>query len=308
MAAEVVSGAPEGGRAPVWTLELAQRYLAAWNAHDGTVVADLVTGTYGDPALPEPVHGPVLAAYVDGLCAALPDLHLVDERPPVVDGDRVVVSWRMRGTNDGAPLPGAPAPTGGSCDLPGVDVLTFAHGRLVDVRGYFDRTSLLEQLGLVTFVLPQDGWPISYGTSVRADLGHLDVPGALSMTWIEVADDAEQAELLQRSTEVVTALAGDPAFLGWQATIVGRRNTTLTLWTTPAAAEAALARNVPHARAAARRLQEGFGGHGFTSLWQPYRLNSQLVTCACGRVVAFADGATRASCECGVSVQARPYV
>src|SRR4051794_23143189 len=98
-------------------LAVADRYLAAWNAHDGAAVAAIVSGTYHDPTLPGPIAGPDLATYVDGLCAAFPDLRFDHGGDPVVDGDRVVAPWRMKGTNDGAPLPGAPAATGGTIDL-----------------------------------------------------------------------------------------------------------------------------------------------------------------------------------------------
>lgn len=296
-----------GQRAPAARLALVEAYLAGWDAHDGAAVAALVTGTYADPTLAEPVRGPALAGLVDGLAAAFPDLRFDTDGPPVVGDDRVVVTWRMRGTNDGAPLPGAPAPTGGTVDLPGVDVFTFDGDRLRDVRGYFDQQTFLEQLGLKVVVTAADEWPVWTGSSVRVDLGHLTRPGALSMTWIEVADDAEQAELTARSTEVVTALASEPAFLGFQATQVSRRNTTLTLWTSPEAAAGALARSAPH-RDGVARMATGFGARAFTSIWQPYRLNAQLVTCTCGRSVPVADQATSAACACGSEVQVQPYV
>jgi len=41
----------------------------------------------------------------------------------------------MTGTNDDAPLPGAPSPTGRGIDLPGVDVVTTADGGIADVVG-----------------------------------------------------------------------------------------------------------------------------------------------------------------------------
>src|SRR3954466_5129975 len=91
-------------------LEAASAYFDAWNAHDGAAVARTVTGTYVDPTLPAPINGDDLAASVDGLCGGFPDLRVVLERTNV-DGDTVIARWRMRGTNDGPPLPRAPAPT-----------------------------------------------------------------------------------------------------------------------------------------------------------------------------------------------------
>lgn len=284
--------------------QLVEDYAAAWNAHDGAAVAALVTGTYTDPTLAAPVSGPALAAMVDGLCAAFPDLRF-EHLSSLVDGDTVVFQWRMHGTNDGAALPGAPAPTGGTIALAGVDVVTTSNGRIVDVVGYFDQKTFIEQLGLQTFAMPRDEWPVSYGTSARLDLGHTAVPGALTFTWIDI-DPEEQGELIGRTTEILTALASEPSFLGFQSTTVGRRNTTITAWTSPEAAEAALARSGPHQAGMQRMQRDGFGSRGFTSLWQPFRLNPQFVQCGCGAQVGLTDGPS-STCECGTSVEALPY-
>src|SRR3954452_5853832 len=281
-----------------------EAYAAAWNAHDGAAVAALVGGSYVDPTLPAPVSGDAIAAMVDGLCAAFPDLRF-ETVGLHVDGDTTTFHWRMRGTNDGAPLPGAPAPTGGTIDLPGVDIITTTAGRVVDVVGFFDQKTFVEQLGLQTFVMPSDGWPVTFGTATRIDLGNVTQPGALTMTWIDVAED-EQAELIQRSTDIVTALASDPGFIGFQATTVGTRNTTLAVWTSPAAPEAAIARAPPHEQAR-QRMSSGYGRRGYTSFWQPYRLNAQFVRCECGAEVEL-DGGPSVTCTCGAAVDAQPYV
>lgn len=111
-------------RTPVETV---QAYLDAWNAHDGAAVVATFdeSGTYVDPTLPGPIGGADLAGYVAGLATAFPDLHFAVE-DLVVAGARVVLQWRMRGTNTG-PLPGrrtaratypastsSPSPTPGS--------------------------------------------------------------------------------------------------------------------------------------------------------------------------------------------------
>ncbi len=127
-------------------VELVRAYLQAWNDHDGpAVVATLVEGgTYVDPTLPAPIGGQVLADYVAGLAAAFPDLRF-DVGQLTAEGDRVVAQWRMHGTKTG-PLPGVPQPTGGTCDLPGVDVITVGLGGIVSVVGYFDQKTFVEQL------------------------------------------------------------------------------------------------------------------------------------------------------------------
>src|SRR5438067_12437221 len=86
-----------------------EAYAEAWNAHDGAAVAALVSGSYVDPTLPSPISGDAIAAMVDSLCAAFPDLRF-ETVGTYVDGRTTTFHWRMRGTNDGAPTPGAPAP------------------------------------------------------------------------------------------------------------------------------------------------------------------------------------------------------
>jgi predicted ester cyclase len=285
----------------------AEAYFAAWNAHDGAAVAALVDGTYVDPTLPAPITGGDLVAYVDGLCAAFPDLAFVSE-PLLIDGSTVVSRWRMTGTNDGAPLPGAPAPTGGRIDLPGLDVLTTREGRVVDVVGYFDQKSFVEQLGLQAIVMPADTWPVSFGVATRVDIDNLTAPGAISFTWIETTPE-EYGELQARSQEIVTALASDPAFIGFRGASIGERQATMTFWTSPEAAVAALSRNGPHNDAMSRLWQDGLGHRGFTSIWQPYKVNTQFAACAgCGAYVPIPSGEPSAACECGGQVEIASYV
>ena len=284
-----------------------EAYFAAWNAHDGAAVAAAVTGTYVDPTLPGPIGGTDLAAYVDALCAAFPDLAFVPE-PLIVDGATVVGRWRMTGTNDGAPLPGAPAPTGGRIDLAGLDVMTTREGRVVDVVGYFDQKTFVEQLGLQAIVAPADEWPVSFGIASRVDIGHLTPPGAISFTWIDVAPE-ELGELQQRSQDVVTALASDPAFIGFRGAAIGNRFVTNTFWTSPEAAVAALGRNRPHEEAMSRLWKDGLGSRGFTSIWQPYKVNEQFGACPnCSNYVPIPSGSQSAPCECGGEVAVTSYV
>ncbi len=67
--------------------------------------------------------------------------------PLTAEDDRVVMPWRMHGTNTG-PLPGVPEPTRRTCDLPGVDVITVGPDGILSVVGYFDQKTFAEQLGL----------------------------------------------------------------------------------------------------------------------------------------------------------------
>lgn len=285
-----------------------EAYFAGWNAHDGASVAAAVRTSYVDPTLPGPVSGADLVSYVDALCAAFPNLTFVPTATHVA-GDVVTAEWRMQGTNDGAPLPGAPAPTGGTIDFPGLDIITVRDGQVDTVVGYFDRQAFLEQLGLQVIPAPRDEWPVAFGLATRVDLGNTRQPGAISFTWIELNDASEAGELNVRTTEIITALASEPAFIGFQSLSVGERNVTLTAWTSPEAAEAAIARNAPHTAARERVDRDKFGRQGFTSIWQPYRLNPQFSVCtACRATVPLPADAATATCACGTGVSALPYI
>ena len=126
----------------------------------------------------------------------------------------------------------------------------------------------------------------------------------MTFTWIDLAE-GEGPELISRSQEIVMAFAGEPGFLGFGATTVGSRFSTLAMWTSPEAAEAAIARARPHQQAMSRVDREGFGRRGFTSLWQPFRLNEQRSRCtACEAWTVVSE-----PCSCGTPAEdPTPYL
>jgi predicted ester cyclase len=83
------------------------------------------------------VSGNDLEGYVDALVAAFPDFEFVTEGI-TAEGNQVAAQWRMTGTNTG-PLPGTRTPTGGTADLPGVDVIAVGPAGIISVVGYFDQ-------------------------------------------------------------------------------------------------------------------------------------------------------------------------
>jgi steroid delta-isomerase-like uncharacterized protein len=296
----------ETGGLPV---KVARAYLRGWNDHDGAAVARLFAtdGTYVDPTLPGPLSGEAIAEHVTGLVAAFPDLTFAVEGISV-DGDRVTVQWRMQGTNTG-PFREAPQPTGSSCDLRGVDVITVGSAGITSVVGYFDQKTLFEQLGLQALIVSADEWPLHYGIAVRTDLGITTVPGAITMTWIDVDSVQEQDEVALRAKNVIEALASEPGFIGWVGAFSGHRAHTLTAWTSPEAAQAAISRNSPHRLAKARVMHGKLGRHFFTSFWKPHHLNDQVGTCPnCDRMVPIAAHSQSAHCECGGEVAVTSYI
>ena len=290
-------------------INVVQSYLQGWNDHDGAAVMRQFApdGTYVDPTLPRPLSREGIEMYVAGLVAAFPDLTFVIERISA-DGDLVTLQWRMQGTNTG-PLPGASEPTGGACDLPGVDLINVSPEGIASVIGYFDQKTFIEQLGLQAMIVPKDEWPVHFGTSARTDLGNSTVPGALTMTWIDVDSDQEQAAVERRGAAIVEALASEPGFIGWVAMFSHHRGHTVTAWTSPEAAEAAISRNAPHREARDRVMNGKLGRHVFTSFWKPHHMNDQVRTCSdCGQMVAITTGHEFANCECGGRVAVSSYI
>lgn len=129
-------------------LEVAQRYMAAWNRHDGAAVADSFAagGTYTDPTVPQGVSGAGMREVCAGFVAAFPDLSF--EIVEIIDSGQgsVAVRWIMRGANTGA-VGDAPATGRGVC-LPGVDCLRVEGDKLRSVQGYYDVATLNAQLGV----------------------------------------------------------------------------------------------------------------------------------------------------------------
>ena len=167
---------------------------------------------------------------------------------------------------------------------------------------------LAEQVGLRVLVVPVDEPPMRFGTAVRTDLDVTTVPGALAMTWIETADAGEEGEVEQRGAEVVEALAAEPGFLGFVGTTTAGRGHTFTAWSSPGAAERAVARNRAHVEARERFLHASLGRRGFTSLWVPHRLNPQHVRCpGCGDRHAIRPGEGAPRCPCGATPALAPY-
>ena len=125
---------------------------------------------------------------------------------------------------------------------------------------------------------------MGFGTAVRTDLGvteparrdddDLDRDGRTP---------TEEAEVEQRGAAIVEALAAEPGFIGFVGTSFAGRGHTFTAWTTPEAAERAIAGNRAHPEARERFLRGPLGRRGFTSIWVPRRLNPQHVRCpGCG--------------------------
>lgn len=251
------------------------RYLAAWNDHDPQGVVDALApdGTYEDPTTGGPIGGAALAATVAGLLGAYPDLRFDEVSSGPTSETSGVIQWLMCGTNTG-PLPGGPS-TGATVALPGVDLVDYDPGtdRLTRVVGYFDTATMLSQLGLQAHVTPADKAPNEFGYSVRVDTGREEVPGAFSVTWIDI-DEAHHPLLLQETQAIVVEQLGNDEYLGSCFAVVGRRHYTFSAWRDVDAARRAL-RGGRHGGAirATKRAELGDDAFGVTSIWSPAVMN-----------------------------------
>ena len=263
--------------APGMTLQTAlDRYFDGWNAGDGAAVVAALTadGTYEDPTTGGPLNGDALAASVAGVAAGFPDLsfEIVGVQP--TSDASAVAQWVMHGTNTG-PMPGGPA-TGGTIALPGVDLFEYdpATDRLTKVTGYFDTATMLRQLGLQAHITPNDMPGVSFGYGLRIDSGRAAVPGAFTVTWIEI--DPEYHDHLRDSTMAIVfeQLGEEAGYLGSFLANIGRRSYTFTAWTDVDAAKAAL-RGGKHGEAMRDARHDGFGANarGVTSIWSIDTMN-----------------------------------
>jgi steroid delta-isomerase-like uncharacterized protein len=290
------------------SLAQAEAYFDAWNAHDPEAVAAAFTedGTYTDPTVTGgPLNGSALAEHARALFTGFPDLTFeILRAQPHDNGARgaVVASWLMRGTNTG-PLRGL-APTGRRVELRGVDVITFTDGKITSVEGMFDRQTLSEQLGMQMRAVPPAGGPFEFGYAVRATSGSPRIPGAVSLTWLDVRSEQEADQVKLTAAAIAAEMTGEPGFIGWLAVEIGRRLYTITAWD-DADAVHALMRSTTHKEAVRQFFSEDLGAAAATGVWRVHHLNPVRVRClSCGQMTdpAGANGA----CDCGRPVPESP--
>ena len=127
--------------------QIARRLLdELWNRADFAVVDDLVPDDYNGHESAE-IHGPEGAkAFVAGLRAAFPDLHLTVE-DQLAERDKVVTRWTMRGTHKGL-FQGIPA-TGRRMTITGIALFRISNGKIVEGWANEDVLGMLQQLGAI---------------------------------------------------------------------------------------------------------------------------------------------------------------
>lgn len=130
-------------------LEAVQEHVRRENAHDlpGVMATFGDRARYDDEPWGEHHRGrDAVRRYYEDLLAALPDLHIQIEHQVAAE-EGVVLEVRIGGTHLG-PWRGLP-PTGRRVDFPLCAVYSFDEtGRLAGERIYYDRGSVLQQVGL----------------------------------------------------------------------------------------------------------------------------------------------------------------
>ncbi|HEY9504332.1 MAG TPA: ester cyclase [Gemmatimonadales bacterium] len=284
-------------------MDAARRYVAAWNGRDTATLAAAFCpgGTYEDPNTNGPIGTGPLGTYAGGLWSAFPDLRFEEVSWHESAGGEITFRWLMRGTNR-ASLRGLP-PTGATIALPGVDIITVCNGAVERVVGYFDRATLMEQVGVMSVVQPYVAGPVHFGVCTQVRSTSQAPPGAVSLTMIEARSDEEVQRIREISRRIMVELPGMPGFLSFQGTVVGRRLTTVTVWESPEAARQVMHES-NHRQASAEMLQGQLGSAFHASTWNLARLGELRVRCPeCGRV---RDGRTVPACDCGAAAGERP--
>ncbi|GAA1007848.1 hypothetical protein Aple_044000 [Acrocarpospora pleiomorpha] len=266
--------------------KIAEAHLEAWRNADPAAVAASVTG-FQDPDTAGSLAGDALAAHAAAVLARFRNLRLQVERV-TGDADAATVWWTIEADHRAAYL-GMPA-VGRAARFDGTDLVT-ADGR---VRRCFDRLAVAEALGYAARFVPAADEVREFGVSARAASSRTDRPGAFTLTWLEVRDEAEAADVDLLSVEIVKGLRASKGFLGVATFDIGDRKYTLTAFDRPESVRAVHAR--PHQRAMRRFFKAGLCTRALTSVLIPEAIREYARCASCGTVVKLGDGA---ACGCG---------
>lgn len=125
-----------------------QTYVDAFSGGDpvGCAATFAPDGIYADPGTPEPLTGAAIGVHLAEFFRGFPDARCDTEALAPLSTELWVWRWTARGTNTGS-YRGIPA-TGRQLVLPGCEFITLGGDAITRVDGYFDRLTILIQLGL----------------------------------------------------------------------------------------------------------------------------------------------------------------
>jgi hypothetical protein len=265
---------------------IAERHLEAWQSGDAEAVAASVAA-YSDPDTGAELSGDALVKHATETLARFHRLKFVVEEI-TGDGDAATVWWTLQADHR-APYLGIPG-TGGTVSVRGADVVSEGPR----VRRIFDRLAVAEALGYTARFVPEADEVRQFGVSARVPTGRTEPPGALTVTWLEVRDGAEAADVDLLSVEVVKSLQASKGFLGLATFDVGDRKFTVTAFDRPESVRAVHAR--PHQRSVRRFFKGGLCARVLTSVWVPTLIREYARCPACDTVVKVGPDK---SCACG---------
>ncbi|AOS61970.1 SnoaL-like polyketide cyclase [Actinoalloteichus hymeniacidonis] len=282
--------------------EIVQRHLTAWQDGDPAAVADSVA-TFSDPDTEEPLGGAALAAHAERVFAQFAGLKIEVEQQ-VPSPTVALVSWRLTADHRSAYL-GMPA-TGGTVSVRGTDVFTVDETGVHVVRT-FDRLAVAAALGFEARFTPQADGDRQFGVSSRTPVGRTARPGVLALTWLDVRDDAEAADVDLLSVEVVKSLRASKGFLGAATFDIGNRKFTMTAYDREESVRAVHAR--PHQRAMRRFFKSGLCTRALTSIWVPTAIREYARCPECDTVVTMHQAEDGIGvCDCGWSPEPEPLL
>lgn len=124
------------------TRDAVQAFIDGWNAHSPRAVREAFTadGRVSDPVVPSWISGADIEAAVQRALDRFRDVAFTVVSVTENGADRVTFEWRMEAT--------LVAPDGrrAAFTLEGCDVCRVRDGKLAELRGYFDRAAITEQL------------------------------------------------------------------------------------------------------------------------------------------------------------------
>lgn len=283
-------------------ITVAQKYFAAWNTRDASAIVGMFTdgGIYSDPVSGE-VSGQAIGDYAAGLFAGFPDLSFEVVSHGLVNESTVAAQWIMRGTNTGS-FRGLP-PTGKTICVPGADFIVVEGDRIRSVRGYFDSRVVPDQLGLQVIVQPRAVGQVSFGYSTAMQGGKPRMPGAFSITSLQVRSDEEGKEVYENSRLILRDVAKMEGFVGALTAAVGHRYYTATAWDSVEHPKHIHQSNA-HNEIVARLYNSDFSEGGAFGVWVPVH-QTYLARCIrCKRMCDY--GKSAGQCSCGEALPEPP--
>ena len=119
-----------------------------WNTGNAEISKELYSenAQRSDPNQPEPARGSQeIARYAAEVHTGFPDFKL-EVNEAVQEGNLLVTHWTCTGTHQGE-FQGMPA-TGNRIKITGMGLVRIENGKVVEEQVYFDRLTMLEQLGV----------------------------------------------------------------------------------------------------------------------------------------------------------------